>query len=279
MAGFSWSDALAAYFQYQAAQDASKPGKVGYSITPQMEELFRRMMSNLDYSPTRDYVNSAAHSFLQSQNAPGGVFDYKPTFKSEYMKDNVLPNMPRIDFNSSAIFKGDTNGLMPWNARYTGPGATGGGSNANTGPKGVQNADGTWGPISPGYYNPDYTTRQGGMAGVGRNNNMGGFDNPGNPGGFQSTHGALPGPPNPADGAATWNAIQNGLATIGKNGELIWKATGAVLGFLILGPGGIPVGVKAGDQVYNWTNKPGAPAGGAGGAGGAGAGAGNAGGN
>jgi len=254
-----WMDLVAAYLQYEAADKASNK-KPKYSISPQQSWLFDKLKDLMNYSPTRDYVSSYADSYLKGMNAPNGSLNWKPTFQSDYMKgQQPLPNMS-VDLSKLPIFQGDKNGQMPWNPNYTGAGIGGKptvpGGSTGSGSKGALQPDGSYGPIMPGYYNPAFTKPGAGTAWGARNDTIDGSDNPSNPGGLPGGT-TLPNPPNPADGQATWDAIQNGLAHIGQNGSLIWKATGAVLGYLIMGPMGVPTGIKVGGQVYNWTNKPG----------------------
>lgn len=175
-----WMDLLAAYMSYQAADKASKPGKISNTITPQQQWLFDKLKGLIDYSPTRDYVSSYADSYLKGMNAPGGSLNWKPTFKSDYMKDQQpLPNMS-VDLSKLPIFQGDKTGKMPWNAGYTGPGiggkagGTASGFNAGnlTGPRGnaigggagrrpgglMQDVGPETGDWSPDYYNNAFNT-------------------------------------------------------------------------------------------------------------------------
>lgn len=278
----NWADLLSAYLQYKAADKASDQ-KPQYSISPQMDELFQRMMGLVDYSPTRDYISTYADGFIKSQNAPGGALSWKPTYQSDYMKNQPpLPNTA-MDLSKLAggIFNGDKNGLMPWNAGFTGPGIGGapnvpGGGSGGGGSKGALQPDGSYGPIAPGYFNRDYTKQFGNMGGGARNNTIDGNDNPG----------TIRGIPGPRPGATTnlppsfvdkW--IDEGIVQkISQNGNLLLQVGGAIIGFAIMGPTGIPAGWKLTAQGVDWYTKHfGSPP--PSGAAGAGAGAGNAGGN
>lgn len=154
--GFNWANLVALWLQQRAADKAADQ-KPQYTISPQMQQLFDKLMGLINYSPTRDYVSSYADSFIKSQNAPGGALSWKPEFKSEYMQGQPpLPNTG-LDLSKLPIFQGDKLGKMPWNAGYTGPGIGGKPTGSGVKPKFTPGS----GPV------PSGGGRAGGYGGVG----------------------------------------------------------------------------------------------------------------
>lgn len=177
--GMSWYDLLALWMQQQAIKDNKPKGDVSYTMPDWLKPIMDKYAGALNYTPTRDYVSSYVHNYLQGANAPGGVLDYKPTFQTQYMAGNQLPSFPKIDM-SKGVFSGDKNGMMPWNYGYTGPGIGGaaakppggpvgpkgnpiGGPGAGGGRGGFQQDPGQLDPWSPDYSQNPYNPKTPGM--------------------------------------------------------------------------------------------------------------------
>lgn len=128
--GTSWLDLITAYLGYRNAKDVQdKRGDTQVKpLTPQEQWVFDYLKGLTQYSPTRDYLSEYSHQFLSGMNAPGGIADWKPEFKSDYMKGNELPSMPKVDMSQLPTYwrKDFKNASLPGtlNPNGLGPGAT-----------------------------------------------------------------------------------------------------------------------------------------------------------
>lgn len=133
MGGTDWgsifSDPDTWSFLYGLINDSKNPDGVKVITTPNDDELHKRKMALLDYSPARDYISSVAHQGISQigSSKPEG------SFKSEYLSgEKFMGGYQPVQFDLSKVPK---YWEKPQGPATTQPPVTGGGGRPGGGGK------------------------------------------------------------------------------------------------------------------------------------------------